>query len=116
MSRLRHWQIWLPRLLLVAVVLLAVQYVLGRMTRSKFVESGQAMFGAKVDVGHALVSVTRHHVSLRDVCVTDPRRPLTNFVEAERCEFDLATGPLLHKRTEIERGSVTGLRFATPRE
>src|SRR5262245_54806459 len=104
MSQLRHWQILLPRVMFVAVVLLAVQYVIGLMTRSKVVESGEAMFGAKFDVGHARVSVTGRHVSLRDVSVADPRRPLTNLVEADCCEFDVAAGPLLHKRTVIERG------------
>lgn len=116
MSKLGHWQLWLPWLMFAAVMLLSVQYVLGLVTRSKVIDSGAAMFGGRVDVGHARVSIVDRHIALHDVCVADPRRPFNNLVEGDRCEFDVAAGPLLHKRTVIERGSVTGLRFATPRD
>ncbi len=115
MSRLRRWQFWLPRLMLVAVVLLAVQYGLGVFVRSKVIHLGEAAIGARVEVAHARVSIVNRQVVLRDLRVADPRQPLQNLVEADRCELDVAAGPLLHKRTIIERGSITGLRFATPR-
>ena len=37
-------------------------------------------------------------------------------MEADRCELDFAVGPLLHKQAVIESGTVSGLRFGTPRD
>ncbi|MEX0642886.1 MAG: TIGR03545 family protein [Pirellulales bacterium] len=116
MSRLRRWQSWLPRLMFVAVVLLAVQYGLGIIMRSNVVALGESAIGARVELAHARVSVVGRQIVLGGLRVTDPRQPKTNFVEADRCEFDVVAGPLFHKQVVIERGTATGLRFRIPRE
>src|SRR5262245_24901215 len=116
MTRLLDWQVWMPRLMFVAVVLLAVQYVLGLATRSQVVESGESAVGARVGVAHARVSVGGRQVLLQHVRMADPRRPLVNLIEADRCEFNLATAPLFKKRVVVESGRISGLRFETPRE
>lgn len=115
MTRWR-WQIWLPRAMFVAVALLTCQYALGLLTRSKVIGSLQSSVGARTELGHGRVSVLDRKVVLRRLEIADPRQPFQNLVEADRCEFDVALGPLVHKQTLIERGSISGLRFGTPRD
>lgn len=116
MSRLLgDWPTWLPRLMFAAVALLTAQYGLGILTRSKVVDSLQGAIGARAELAHARVSARGPQLVLSDVRVADPREPLQNLVEATQCDFDLAAEPLLHKRIVVENGTISGLRFGTPR-
>ena len=47
MNRWLHWQFVVPRVLLVVVGLLAVQYVFGLAARSIAIRSGRAAFGPR---------------------------------------------------------------------
>jgi uncharacterized protein (TIGR03545 family) len=115
-SRFLDWQIALPRLLAVVVLLLALQYGLGLAMRSKAVQTVEDVVGAPVELAHARVSLVRRQISLNDVRIASPRCPLEYLVEADRCELHFAARPLLRKQAVIERGTVTGLRFGTPRD
>jgi uncharacterized protein (TIGR03545 family) len=115
-SRTLRWQIWLPRLLLVVVLLLAAQYGLGLATRSIAIRCGAAATGGTVEVAHARVSFVDRRVVLRDVRVANPAEHLKNLIEADRCEFDIAAAPLSHKQLVVETGLISGLRFNTPRD
>ena len=112
MTRGLRWQIWAPRLMLVGVIVLAVQYGLGLAVRSFAIRSGEAAMGARVDVGNTRVSLWDQQVVLNDIRLTNPRRPGDDFVEADRCELEFATKPLLHKEGVVTRGRLSGLRFS----
>lgn len=116
MNRLFRWQILVPPLLLVTVALLAVQYVFGLAARSIAVRSGEAAVGAQVEVAHARVSLLDRQLVLGDLRFADPRQPLQNLVEADRCELNFAAEALFRKQALVERGTITGLRFGTPRD
>lgn len=115
MRRLLRWQFVLPRLLMVVVVLLAVQYVLCLMARSRTVQTIEAALGTRAEVGTARVSFIDGQVILGNLCVANPRRPMQNLFEAERCDLVFDTSTFLRRRTLVGRGEVTGLRFGTPR-
>jgi hypothetical protein len=97
MSRTLRWQILVPRLLFVGVVLLAVQYGLGLAVRSYAIRSGETALGVPVDVGTSRVSVLEHQVALNDLRVANPCHPAESLLEADRCELDVATKSLLQK-------------------
>lgn len=113
MSRSLCWQSLVPRLLFLAVVLLAAQFGLGLAARSIAMRSGVAAIGARVDVGNSRVSWWDRQVVLNDLRVADPRHSAENLVEADRCELDFAAQPLWHKQAIVNRGRISGLRFAT---
>ena len=46
-----------------------------------------------------------------DVRLTNQRPAPDNALEADRCELNFATGPLLHKQAIVESGRISGLRF-----
>ena len=79
------------------------------------VSGGQRAVGAKVDIGTASASLVGTYVTLGDIQITNPRRPRTNLVAADRVELDFDSGALLHKRAVANRGIIRGLRFGTPR-
>ncbi len=112
MSRGLQWQIWAPRLMLVVVVALAVQYGLGLIVRSIAIRSGEAAFGTRVEVGNSRVSLWNRQVVLYDLQLGNPRCPTDDLVEADRCQLDIAVQPLLHKRAVVTRGRLSGLRFS----
>ncbi len=111
MSRSLRWQIWVPRLLLVGVVLLAAQYGLGLVARSIAIRSGMAAVGADVVIGSSRVSLLNRQVVLNDLRIVNPRMPTENVLEAERCELEIAPQPLLQKQTVVNRGRLSGLRI-----
>src|SRR4051794_7821036 len=105
-----HWRFVVPRLLAVAVAMLAAQYILGVVARSVAIQAGEAAIGRRVEVGHARVSLSGRQVVLDGLRVTDGRG-LQNLFEADRCELKFATGPALHKKAVVESGRISGLRF-----
>src|SRR4051812_16095803 len=101
MRRWLHWQILVPRVLLVLVGLLGAQYVLGIVARSACVRSGERLFGVPVEVGHARVSVLSRQVVLTDVRLADPKESWKSIIQADRCELNFAAGSLLHKEAVV---------------
>ena len=114
MRRLLHWQYIVPRVLLVIVALMGLQYVCGLAARSLAVRSGEAVLGARVEVGYSRVSLADRQVVFNDLRIADPHRPSQSFLEADRCEWKLAAAPLAHKRAVVESGRVSGLRIGPP--
>src|SRR5688572_15166185 len=101
MTSFIRWESLVPRLLTIAVLLLAAQYGFSVLVRSAVIHSGQAAIGAKVELAHARVSPASGSVELFDLRIANPRRPMENLVEAEHCALDLKVGSLLHKQIII---------------
>ncbi len=113
MIRNLQWQTAVPRLLMVVVALLAAQYGLGRVVRSVIPRSSKAITGTPLDVNHARVAVLDRQVVLNDLRFENPQAPAQNWIEADHVVLDVATKPLLYKRTVIDRGTVSGLQFGS---
>jgi uncharacterized protein (TIGR03545 family) len=116
---MRHsigWRGLLPWSLGLLGLFLFAHLVIGWAIRSEVVRSGERSVGARVEVGDARVSLVGGSVSLRRLRVANPESPLRNLIEAERCDLELEPAALLHKRTIIRDGAVTGIRFGTPRD
>jgi uncharacterized protein (TIGR03545 family) len=114
MIRFLQWQTLVPRLLLVAVALLAAQYGLGRHVRSVAARSSKSAVGSRLDVKHARVAMLDRQVVLSDLRLANPNAPGQNLIEADHVVLDVASKPLLYKQAVIDRGTVSGLRFGAP--
>ena len=115
MSRSLRWQILVPRLLLVG----------GRAARRAVRARPRRAIGSRFDPAKRRsafrwMSAPRAYrcwidqVVLNDLRLANPRHPAESLLEADRCELDVATKPLLQKQAVVTRGRVTGLRFSTP--
>jgi uncharacterized protein (TIGR03545 family) len=116
MRRMIRWQYWLPRAMLLVVLLLAVQYTLGRLVRSSIIRAGETVVGGKVELGGARVSLAKAQVVLHDLRIADRHAPARNLLRADSCRLNFSAGALLHKQAVVERGEVVGLRIGTPRD
>jgi uncharacterized protein (TIGR03545 family) len=112
MNRTPRWQIWVPRLLLAAVVFLAAQFGIGLAVRSLVVRTGQRLLGARVEVGNTRVSFADGNVVMNELRLDNPCCHGDGLLEADQCVLELAPQPLLHKQAVITRGRVSGLRFS----
>jgi uncharacterized protein (TIGR03545 family) len=116
MLRWIRWRYLLPRLAFVAAGLVSAQWGLPQLIHWSVVESGEHTVRAKVDVGETRVSLVNGNIMLRDIRVANPRAPMRNLVEADRCQLNLDAGALLHKQAVVDHGALTGLRFGTSRD
>ena len=111
MSRLFRWQTIVPRLMLVALALLAVQYVLGLLARSIVLRSGEPAVAARVQSSRAHVSLLKRQLVLDDLRIESVDQPSRALVEIDRCALAFAAKPLLYKQAVVDHGTVTGVRF-----
>jgi uncharacterized protein (TIGR03545 family) len=114
MTRHLQWQTLVPRLLMVAVAILAVQYGLGRRVRFVTEHSSKTVTGSPLKVGHARVAMLDRQLVLSELRLANPNAPAQNLIEADHAVLDVASKPLLYKRAVIDRGTVSGLRFGPP--
>jgi uncharacterized protein (TIGR03545 family) len=111
MSRSPRWQTWTIRLLVAGIVALAAQLGLDIAVRSLAVRSGKTVFGTGVEVRHSHLSLLNRQVILDGLQVAAPGDLSSHALEADHCELELATRPLLYKQVVVNRGRVSGIRF-----
>jgi uncharacterized protein (TIGR03545 family) len=111
MRKWLHWQFVVPRFLALVVMMLAAQYVLGVVARSMAIQSSEAAAGARVEVGHARVSLVDRQIVLDGLRVVNERQPSESVLEADRCEFKYSVTSALHKRAVVESGRISGVRI-----
>lgn len=111
MRRSPRWQTWTIRLLVACIIALAAQLGLDIAVRSFAVRSGKTVFGADVEVEHSHLSLLNRKVILDGLQVATPGDNSTHSLEADRCELELVTRPLLYKQVVVKRGLVSGIRF-----
>lgn len=105
-----------PRLVLLALVFLATEVGSGYAIRWAMVVSGEAAVGARVEVESVKSSLLETRLAIRNVAVANPRKPMTNLLEADRIEIDFDSNALLRKKLIAEYAVVSGLEFSTQRE
>lgn len=103
---------------LVLVVLIAgMAYVLsGTLVGRSIEKAGTAIVGARVDVGGARLSLSPLGLTLTDLQVTNPSRPMENTVQVGRIAFNMDPGALLRRKLLVEEMAAEGIAFNTPRK
>ena len=116
MSRCFSWQIWLPRVLMLAVCLLGIQYVAGLMLRAHAVKTTAAIVGTDVQIDHARVGLLKHEIVLNGLRIGPEDSAGDAVLTADQCILWLEPKPLLYKQAVVDRGRVFGLKFAISAE
>jgi uncharacterized protein (TIGR03545 family) len=102
-------------LVILALALGFLWFGLDPLLRWGLVSLGQAVTGAKVEIGRLRTSVWRTEISLSDVQVADPASPMENLFEARQVKLGLEGNSLLRRKFIVREGIVSGLRLGTPR-
>ena len=79
-----RWSYVLPRLIIVAILLLSLVLGLDPLLRWSLINGRQSMTGARVEIGDVTTSLTRSQISLTGVHIANPYAPDTDFVQAQQ--------------------------------
>jgi len=110
-----RWSYLIPRLILVALAVLAVWRWLDPLLQWTLVRVGERLAGARVEVGEVVTRLPTTEFSLRDVQVADARNPSRNLFEADEIALGIHFNALLKRKLGIREGRVAGLRLNTAR-
>ena len=102
--------------LLVAVVAFLAFLLSGTLVKRGIEKAGTAVVGARVDVGHARLSLSPLGLTLTGLQVTNPKRPMENTVQVDRIAFNMDPGALLRRKVIVEEMALEGMAFNTPRK
>jgi len=101
---------------LVAIVALLAFLLSGTLVERGIERAGTAVVGARVDVGHARLSLSPLGLTLTGLQVTNPSRPMENTVQVDRIAFNMDPGALLRRKLLVEEMALEGMAFNTPRK
>jgi uncharacterized protein (TIGR03545 family) len=110
-----RWSYLIPRLVLLAVIVLAVWLGLDPLLRWALISLGERAIAAKVEIGQLSTSLASTEVCLRNVRVANPQGPMRNLFEAAEIRLSLEPNPLLQRKFVVREGRVSGLCFSTVR-
>lgn len=110
-----RWSYIVPRLVVILLLVCISEVGIGLVMKYALQQQGSASLGAKVDVEQVNASLLSSSVELLNLQVTDPRKPMTNLVQAESLQLDFETDALLRKKAIASQGLIKGLRFGTAR-
>ncbi len=111
-----RWTYLLPRLILVALLLAGLRWGVSPLAKRLVVSGGQSFTGARVDVDWMRTQLDRTAVEMGRTQIANPDKPMENSVEFSAATLRLDRQALLRRRFVVERGSIKGVRFDTPRE
>lgn len=111
-----RWKYVVPRALVLAAVWGFFAFGFDPLLKYEAVGLGESAVSAKVDVANIKTSFFPPAISIAGVRVANHAKPGTNLVEFDSLQMKLHTGALAKKSLVVEKGTITGLRWDTPRE
>lgn len=99
-----------------AVVLLVWFLLVDTLVKAAIENFGSSAVGAKVELASADLSLAPLGITLEQLVVTNPERPMENIVEAGLIELELDAANLLRRKIIADTMQINNLRFNTPRK
>jgi uncharacterized protein (TIGR03545 family) len=110
-----RWRYLAPRLVIVLVILIALQFGLGPLAGWVASVAYQRAVGARLEIAESRVGLFPPRVIFRGVAIADPRHERENLAEFDAIELRFNGEQLLHRRYAIETAKLAGVRFSTER-
>jgi uncharacterized protein (TIGR03545 family) len=102
---------------IVCIVLLSFWFLVADLLVKRVIEkSGTRVVGARVELADADIHLFPLGITLTNLQVTNPDKPMSNGVEAGWIDFSLDSLKLLKRKIIINTMVVKGVRFNTPRK
>ncbi len=111
-----RWRYVLPRLALVLLLVGGLWLGLNPLARWVLTRGGEAMIGARVELGDVQVNLFRTHVQLDQIRIADPHSPMKNLFQTDCMLLDLDPSAALRRKLVVREGSLTGIEFNTQRD
>ena len=110
-----RWKYVVPRVCVVAAIVLAVRFGLDPALHWALVTTGEAAIGAKVEVAELSTSLRDAEIIVTGLSAANPKKPMRNLFEADSVRLALDGNQLLRKRVVVRDGSIDGLAIDSPR-
>jgi uncharacterized protein (TIGR03545 family) len=110
-----RWQYFVPRIVVVAAVVLTVKYGLDPFLRWALITGGEAAIGAKVEVADVITSLRGGEITITGIAAANPRKPMRNLFETEQLRLEVDAAQLLRNRVVVHDGLIGGLQFDSER-
>jgi uncharacterized protein (TIGR03545 family) len=110
-----RWQYVIPRLAVVAVVVLAVRFGLDPALRWAIIFAGESAIGAKVEVADVNTSLRGGEVTITGIAAANPGKPMRNLLESSQVRLQVDGTQLFRKRVVVRDGRIEGLKFDSER-
>ena len=103
-------------LVLVALIAFLAFILSGTIVERGVEKAGTFVVGARVDLGSASLSFSPLGLTMTDLQITNPRRPMENTVRVDRIAFNMDPGAIVQRKLLVEEMAVEGVAFNTPRQ
>jgi uncharacterized protein (TIGR03545 family) len=111
-----RWKYIIPRALLLAAIWAFFTFAFDPLLHRELISFGEEAVSAKVEIAGVATGFFPPRLSIAGARVANHNEPGTNLIEFDALELHLETGPLLRKSYIVDKGSITGLCWGTPRE
>jgi len=112
-----RWRYIIPRILVVAGIVIIIRYALPPAVRYVTVATIEAATGAKVEITSVEVGLFPPRVHYRELQIANPGedKAMRNLAQAESIDLMIDGAALLRRRYVIHDARITGLQFDTDR-
>jgi len=112
-----RWRYILPRILVVAAIILIIRYALPPAVQYATVAAIESATGAKVEMASVEVGLFPPRVRYRELQIANPGedKAMRNLAQAESVDLVIDGAALLRRRYVIHDARVTGLQFDADR-
>lgn len=112
-----RWRFIIPRILLVAVIILIIHYGLPPAVRYVTVTAIESATGAKVEMASVDVGLFPPRVRYSELQIANPGedKSMRNLAQAESVDLIIDGAALLRRRYVIQNARITGLQFDSDR-
>jgi hypothetical protein len=111
MKRWLRWQWYGPRVAMIVVAVMGLQFVLGTIVKSVAERHGKSILGAAIGIDHAQVSLLSRQIGLSGLAIGDPDVNGAPCLSADYCELGVEVQPLFAQELTFDRGRAYGVRF-----
>ena len=111
-----RWKYVVPRALILAAVWGFLKYGFDPVLTHEVVAVGQNAVAAKVEVASIKTSFFPQAIAVNGVRIANHAKPGTNLLEFDSLVMKLQGAPLLHKSVVVDKASLSGVRWDTPRD
>ena len=110
-----RWQGLVFFILVIALIGVFWFFLADSIVKHAIQKTGTAIVGAQVELAKADLHLLPLGITLSELQVTNPDRPMSNAVQAQHIEFSLDSLNLIQRKIIIDTLSLDGIRFNTPR-
>jgi len=111
-----RWGYVIPRAVLLGAIWAFFAFGFDPLLQRELTSAGEEAASAKVEIAAVTTTLFPPQVTIEKMRIANHNKPGTNLLEFDTLALNVAGGPLLKKLYLVNEGTLSGLRWGTPRE